>query len=61
MEARLPAERFVRVHRAVIVNVEAMRELLPWFSGTYRLRLKDGTEVPVSRRRVRTLKARLGG
>ncbi|MEL6610888.1 MAG: LytTR family DNA-binding domain-containing protein [Bacteroidota bacterium] len=61
LETRLPAERFVRVHRAVIVNVEAMRELLPWFSGTYRLRLKDGTEVPVSRRRVRTLKARLGG
>ncbi|MEM6783252.1 MAG: LytTR family transcriptional regulator DNA-binding domain-containing protein [Bacteroidota bacterium] len=61
LETRLPAERFVRVHRAVVVNVEAMRELVPWFSGTYRLRLKDGTELPVSRRRVRALKTRLGG
>ena len=57
---RLPADRFVQVHRAFVVRVGAVRELAPWYGGTYRLTLTDGTEVPVARRRVRELKARYG-
>jgi two-component system LytT family response regulator len=56
LDSRLPPNAFVRVHRAFVVNASAMRELTPWFGGTHRLRLSDGSEIPVSRRRVRALK-----
>jgi two-component system LytT family response regulator len=61
LEARLDAARFLRVHRSVIVNARAVRELVPWFSGTYRIRLADGAEVPLARRRVAAVRALLGG
>ena len=61
LEARLDPRRFVRVHRSVLVNVRAIRELVPWFSGTYRVRLSDGTDVPLARRRVAAVRALLGG
>ena len=59
--ARLDGRQFVRVHRSVLVNVRAVRELVPWFSGTYRIRLVDGAEVPLARRRVAGVRALLGG
>lgn len=58
---RLDAQQFLRVHRAYLVNVAAIRELIPWFSGTYQIRLDDETKVPVARRRVRAVKELLGG
>ncbi len=61
LEARLDAAQFVRVHRSVLVHVRAVRELVPWFSGTYRVRLVDGTEVPLARRRAAAVRALLGG
>lgn len=61
LEERLDATEFLRVHRAFLVNVRTIREMTPWFSGTYQMRLDDGTEVPVSRRRVRDVKALLRG
>lgn len=60
LERRLD-DRFVRPHRAHIVNLDVVHELIPWSSGTYRLRLKDGTELPVARRRAQKVKAALGG
>ncbi len=45
----------------MLVNVQAVRELVPWFSGTYRVRLSDGAEVPLARRRVATVRTLLGG
>ncbi len=61
LEVRLDGRRVVRVHRSVLVNVRAVRELVPWFSGTYRLKLADGAEVPLARRRVAAVRALLGG
>ncbi|MEO0556601.1 MAG: response regulator [Bacteroidota bacterium] len=61
LEARLDPRQFVRVHRSVLVNVRAVRELVPWFSGTYRVRLSDGADVPLARRRVAAVRALLGG
>jgi two-component system LytT family response regulator len=52
---------FLRTHRSYLVNVAVVRELVPWFSGTYRLRLADGAELPVARRRVARVKRLLGG
>lgn len=42
---RLPPERFVRVHRSSIVNVDRIKEIQPYGKGTYHLRLEDGTEL----------------
>ena len=60
LEQRLDA-RFVRPHRSHIVNLDAVHELIPGSSGTYRLRLNDGTELPVARRRAADVKQALGG
>ena len=61
LERRLDPARFVRAHRAFLVHAGHVRELVPWFGGAYRLRLAGGAEVPVSRRRLRAVKAALGG
>jgi two-component system LytT family response regulator len=62
LEQKLDPGRFVRVHRATLVNVVHVQELHSWFSGKMMLRLKDPkhTEIAVSRDRVRALKERLG-
>lgn len=50
-EARLDPVRFVRVHRSAIVNLDRVREVRVESSGESVLVLRDGTRVPVSRRR----------
>ena len=50
LEARLDPTRFVRVHRSAIVSVDRVRELRA-AHGESVLVLRDGTRVPVSRRR----------
>jgi two-component system, LytTR family, response regulator len=62
LEQKLDPARFVRVHRASLVNVAHVQELHSWFAGRMMVRLKDPkhTELAVSRDRVRELKQRLG-
>ncbi len=62
LERRLEPSRFVRVHRAAIVNLDFAVALRPGFAGTYALTLRDEarTEVPVARARARALRDRLG-
>jgi two-component system LytT family response regulator len=55
LEARLDPERFWRVHRSTIVNVDRIRELQPLFHGDYVLFLNDGTELTLSRTYRRSL------
>jgi two-component system LytT family response regulator len=43
---------FVRVNRGTLVRLDAIRELLPWFHGEYRVILQDNTELRWSRRYV---------
>ena len=61
LEDQLDHRRFVRIHRATIVNVGFVQELYPGVDGLL-LRLKDDgkTELSVARDRVRELKDRLG-
>jgi two-component system, LytTR family, response regulator len=61
LEERLDSRRFVRIHRATIVNLAFVAELYPGIDGVL-VRLKDDrkTEVSVARDRVRDLKDRLG-
>jgi LytTr DNA-binding domain len=47
---RLGAQRFARVHRTQVVNIDRIREIQPWDHGDYRIVLKDGNFVNFSRR-----------
>lgn len=56
LEHRLDPELFFRSHRTTLVNLNRIKEIIPWFSGRYKIRLDSGDEVPLSRDRVKELK-----
>ena len=58
LQARLDPEVFWRVHRSHLVNINKIKEIVPWFSRNYILRMKDakGTEIPVSRSQTKRLR-----
>jgi two-component system LytT family response regulator len=49
LEGRLDPERFVRIHRSTIVNVERVKELQSTFHGEYVVILRTGRRVTLSR------------
>jgi two-component system LytT family response regulator len=51
LEKQLDPDRFVRVHRSAIVNVDRVREIHPMFRGDCMLTLHDGTQLRLSRAR----------
>ncbi|HEY6211113.1 MAG TPA: LytTR family DNA-binding domain-containing protein [Vicinamibacterales bacterium] len=55
---RLDPSVFWRVHRSHLVNINKIKEIVPWFSRNYILRMKDqkSTEIPVSRTQTRRLR-----
>jgi two-component system LytT family response regulator/two-component system response regulator LytT len=58
LQERLDPGVFWRVHRSHLVNINKIKEIVPWFSRNYILRMKDekGTEIPVSRTQTRRLR-----
>ena len=58
LHARLDPEVFWRVHRSHLVNINKIREIVPWFSRNFILKMKDakGSEIPVSRAQTRRLR-----
>ncbi len=50
LAGRLGEQRFARVHRAHVVNIDRIREIQPWDHGDYRILLKDGSFLNFSRR-----------
>ncbi len=56
LESRLNPAVFFRTHRSVIVNLTRIKEIVPWFAGTFMLRLTDGSEIELSRNRAKELK-----
>jgi two-component system, LytTR family, response regulator len=60
LEGRLNPEKFIRIHRSVIVNVDQICEMQPWFHGDYRVFLANGTELLLSRNRRDKLHSLLG-
>jgi two-component system response regulator LytT len=58
LQARLDPEIFWRVHRSHLVNINKIKEIVPWFSRNYILRMKDAkaTEIPVSRSQTKRLR-----
>jgi two-component system LytT family response regulator/two-component system response regulator LytT len=54
----LDSNLFWRAHRSFLVNINHIREVVPWFKSSYQLRMDDKkqTEIPVSRAQTRRLK-----
>jgi LytTr DNA-binding domain len=50
LSRRLGEQRFARVHRTHVVNIDRIREIQPWDHGDYRIVLKDGSFLNFSRR-----------
>ena len=61
LQQRLDPNIFWRVHRSHLVNINKIKEIVPWFSRNYILRMKDekATEIPVSRTQTRRLREHL--
>jgi two-component system LytT family response regulator/two-component system response regulator LytT len=55
---QLDPEQFWRAHRSFVVNIQHIREVVPWFKSTYQLRMDDRkqTEIPVSRSQTKRLR-----
>lgn len=60
LEEHLDPDRFVRIHRSSIVNVDHIREIVPWSGGSYNVRLADGTELRMVASRKGELERLLG-
>lgn len=58
LQANLDAKQFWRAHRSYLVNINRIREVVPWFKSSYQLRMDDKrqTEIPVSRAQTKRLR-----
>jgi len=58
LQAHLDPAVFWRVHRSHLVNINKIKEIVPWFSRNVLLRMRDGkgTEIPVSRSQTKRLR-----
>ena len=60
LEAQLPKDRFVRIHRSYLLNLDRLVRLEAGATGTPTAVLRDGKELPVSRAGARRLRERIG-
>jgi two-component system LytT family response regulator/two-component system response regulator LytT len=58
LQANLDPNVFWRVHRSYLINVNHIKEVVPWFKSSYQLKMQDRkqTEIPVSRAQTRKLR-----
>lgn len=58
LQANLDRDTFWRVHRSFLVNINRIKEVVPWFKSSYQLRMDDKkqTEIPVSRVQTKRLR-----
>ena len=49
LEAKLDPDKFMRIHRSTLVNIERIKELQPLFSGDYVVILRNGAQLTLSR------------
>jgi two-component system, LytTR family, response regulator LytT len=61
LQSTLDPEVFWRVHRSYLVNMNRIKEVIPWFKSSFQLRMDDKkqTEIPVSRVQTKRLRALL--
>ncbi|MCG0276593.1 MAG: LytTR family DNA-binding domain-containing protein [Thermosediminibacteraceae bacterium] len=62
LEEKINRPNFFRVHKSYLVNLDKVREIIPWFNGTFILSIQgyEKDEVPVSRRHARELRELFG-
>ncbi|MCX7780744.1 MAG: LytTR family DNA-binding domain-containing protein [Negativicutes bacterium] len=62
MQERLKDSTLMRVHKSYIVNLDKVKEVTPWFKGTFWLKVDGGVnaEIPVSKAQIKQLKDALG-
>lgn len=60
--ADLDPDMFWRAHRSYLVNINRIKEVVPWFKSSYQLRMDDRkqTEIPVSRAQTKRLRELFG-
>jgi two-component system LytT family response regulator len=58
--ARLDPDKFVRIHRSSIINLDRLDSLQPYFRGGYVVRLRDGTRLQLSRSRKAAFERAVG-
>ena len=58
LQSNLEPTTFWRVHRSYLVNINKIKEVVPWFRSSYQLRMSDKrqTEIPVSRAQTKRLR-----
>ncbi len=58
LQANLDPDMFWRVHRSYLVNINKIKEVVPWFKSSYQLRMDDKkhSEIPVSRVQTKRLR-----
>ena len=58
----LDPDLFWRAHRSYLVNINRIKEVVPWFKSSYQLRMDDKkqTEIPVSRAQTKRLRELFG-
>jgi two-component system response regulator LytT len=58
LQANLDRDTFWRVHRSFLVNINKIKEVVPWFKSSFQLRMDDKkqTEIPVSRVQTKRLR-----
>jgi two-component system LytT family response regulator/two-component system response regulator LytT len=58
LQANLDRDTFWRVHRSYLVNINKIKEVVPWFKSSFQLRMDDKkqTEIPVSRVQTKRLR-----
>lgn len=58
LQANLDPKVFWRVHRSHLVNLNHIKEVVPWFKSSYQLKMQDRkqTEIPVSRAQTKKLR-----
>ena len=61
LQSNLDPDIFWRVHRSFLVNINRIKEVIPWFKSSFQLRMDDKkqTEIPVSRVQTKRLRALL--
>ncbi len=60
LESRLPSDRFARLNRSTLVNIDRIKELQPLFHGDYSVILRNGTRLTLSRNFRERLDSLLG-
>ncbi len=61
LQSNLDPDTFWRVHRSFLVNINRIKEVVPWFKSSYQLRMDDKkqSEIPVSRVQTKKLRSLL--